>query len=191
MEHERGVHDLLGGRAGRLAVEHGQEVVRGGALARRRDDLLALADAVEGGHERGQLGGEADRLALVGLAAHVLGLVVIGGEHGEGGAHGRHRVGVRRRVVAEVVHEIRVDGARLAHLGRHLVELRLVRHLAVPQEVAGLLEGGVLGQVLDAVAAVEQLALLAVDERELGVERGDAFEASDFLGGGVGLGHWD
>src|SRR5690606_12430982 len=75
------------------------------------------------------------------------------------------------------------DRALGAELGVELVELLLVRKRAVPEEVGDLLERGVLREVLDVVAAVEELAGLAVDVRELGVEGGDAFEASGLHGG--------
>ena len=137
------------------------------------------------GDQRRQLGRDPDGLAVVGVGVHDVGLVVVGGEHRERRPHGRHRVGVLGRVVTEVVQEVGVDRPGLAELAVELVELGLGRELALPEQVGHLLERGVLGQVADVVAAVDELALLAVDGRELGVEGGHAFEAAG-LGGGRG-----
>ena len=71
-----------------------------------------------------------------------------------------------------------------AELLGQLIELLLIGKLALPQEVGNLLEGSILREVLDVVAAVEQLAFLAVDVGEFGIERDDAFEAAGFDGSG-------
>ena len=47
--------------------------------------------------------------------------------------------------------------------------LRRGRQFAVQQQVAGLQEVAVLGQLLDRVAAIEQDALVAVDVGDLGL----------------------
>src|SRR4029079_565182 len=45
--------------------------------------------------------------------------------------------------------------------------LLLGRQLAIEQEIAGLHEGAVFGELVDRVAAIEQHALFAVDEGDL------------------------
>ena len=47
---------------------------------------------------------------------------------------------------------------------RPLVELRLGRQLAVDQQVGDLEVGGLLGELLDRIAAVLEDALVAVDD---------------------------
>ena len=47
--------------------------------------------------------------------------------------------------------------------------LRCVRQLPVEQEVTHLQEPGLLRQLLDGIAAIEQLALVAVDVSDLGL----------------------
>ena len=52
-----------------------------------------------------------------------------------------------------------------------IVLLRLRRQLAVEQQVAGLEEVAVLGELLDRIAAIEQDALVAVDIGDLRLRR--------------------
>jgi hypothetical protein len=68
-------------------------------------------------------------------------------------------------------------------VGREVVELLLSRKRAVPKQVHDLLEGGVLGQVVNVVAPIDELALVAVDGREFGFKGNHAFEPSRFDGG--------
>ena len=72
------------------------------------------------------------------------------------------------RVAAEAVEEAahllvhhRVVGDALVEFGF----LRRRRQFAVEQQVAGLEEVAVLGQLLDRIAAIEQDAFVAVDDR--------------------------
>ena len=73
-------------------------------------------------------------------------------------------------VAAEALEEA---GHLLMHhrVARHaIVEIRLLhlgRQLAVEQEIAGLQEVAVLGELLDREAAIEQDALVAVDVGDL------------------------
>src|SRR5690606_30933536 len=92
------------------------------------------------------------------------------------------------RVVAEVVDDGGVDGRGRAETVVEVVELGLRGELAEPQEVGHLLEGGVAREVVDLVAAVDELAGLPVDVGQLGVEGGDAFEALGLDRGGAVVG---
>jgi predicted RNase H-like nuclease len=71
--------------------------------------------------------------------------------------------------------------ARAPSCGGHAVVeiglLRLGRQLAVEQQVAGLEEVAVLGELLDRIAAVEQDALVAVDVGDLGLAAAGRGEA--------------
>src|SRR4030095_7196941 len=84
------------------------------------------------------------------------------------------------------------DLARGDERQRGLVELRRVREIAVPEEVADLLEARALGQVLDVVASVGEAAVGAVEITEL--RRGgddpleSAHELTAFLAHGRPLG---
>ncbi len=91
-------------------------------------------------------------------------------------AHHRHRV----RVAAEAGEEARHLLVHHGVAGDAVVEillLRLGRQVAVEQQIAGLQEVAVLGELLDRVAAMQQDAFLAVDEGDLGFaarRRGDS-----------------
>ena len=93
----------------------------------------------------------------------VLGVGIEGRERAHHAEQHAHRVGV----VAEPLEElgdVGVDvGVVLDRLGP-LVELRLGRQLALAQQVGHLEEAGLLGQLLDRIAAVAQDAPVAVDE---------------------------
>ena len=120
----------------------------------------------EGG-EGGDLGDQAHRghVALL-VVLDVLGAGVEGRERADGREQHPHRMGV----VAEALHEA-LDV--LVHVGVDrdlvlpLVVLLLGGELAVDEEVRDLEVGGVLGEVLDRVAAVLKDPGLAVDVRDL------------------------
>ena len=131
-----------------------------------RDGRLAVADAMVRRHDHRHLRCQPDALAQRGRARDVGGLGIERGErrdrraqhvHGVGGLDGCDDVEDRRR-----------QPAGAAQLRPEALELRLRGQLAVQQQVGRLLEGGVLRQVVDGVAAVAQFAGLAVDERRGG-----------------------
>jgi len=65
---------------------------------------------------------------------------------------------------------------------RGLVELRRVRQIAVPEEVADLLEARPSRQIFDVVATVGEAAVLAVEVAELRLGGDDPLEPADQLG---------
>ena len=91
--------------------------------------------------------------------------------HGVRGLHGLDDVEDRRRQLAGGL-----------QLGVDAGQLRLGRQLAVQQQVGGLLEGRVLGQIVDGIAAIAQLAGLAVDESSFRPLEVDILEAAMDLG---------
>ena len=74
----------------------------------------------------------------------------------------RHRVGVAAEAAEEVRHLLVQHGV-VGDAALEVLELGGGRQLAVEQQVGDLEEVRLLGQLLDRVAAVEQLALVAVD----------------------------
>ena len=113
-------------------------------------------------------------------------VVVEGGERADRSDHDRHRM----RVTAEALEE---PGHLLVHhrvMGHAMVEvelLRLGRELPVKQEIAGLEEVALLGELLDRVAAVFQDAGIAVDVGDLGLAAAGRREAG-VIGEHPGLG---
>src|SRR5205807_10670706 len=73
-----------------------------------------------------------------------------------------HRVGVVVEPVDEFLDAL-VDDRVVRDVVDPRVELRRRRQLAVEQQVRGLEEGALLGELLDGIAAVAQDALVAVD----------------------------
>ena len=80
--------------------------------------------------------------------------------------HHRHRMRVAPKALIETAHLLvhhRVEGDTIVEVGL----LRGGRKFAVEQEIAGLQEIAVLGQLLDRIAAIKQDALVAVDIGDL------------------------
>jgi hypothetical protein len=97
--------ECAGGGLGRLlAVEHPEEVcgVREGVIG--FDDGLALADAIEGGDDHGDLSGEAVGFADVGVVGGVSFVGIVEAEERGGGAEDLHGRGVGRDAAEEVNH---------------------------------------------------------------------------------------
>ncbi len=145
--------------------EHPEEVLGVGQVVVRVDERLALGVPEGPRAERRHLGDQPHDLhvTVVGVG-DVARLGVERRQRADGGHQHAHRVGV----VAEALHEV---ADVLVHEGVEgdLVLPRVVLlaggQLAVDQQVGDLEEVGVLGQLLDRVAAVLQDPLLAVDER--------------------------
>src|ERR1051325_5431980 len=76
-----------------------------------------------------------------------------------------------RRVAVEEVLHVLVNERVTRQRGRERGALRLGRQLAVDQQVAGLDEVALLGELFDRIAAVAQDALLTVEVRD-GARRG-------------------
>ena len=130
-----------------------------------------LADRIFVGHrrERRHLRDHADRGDhALGRIVDVGGVVIEGRERADAADHHRHRVGVAAEALEEAAHLLVDHGV----MGDAVVEVGLLRggrQFAVEQQVAGLEEVAVLGEVLDRIAAIEQDALVAVDVGDLGL----------------------
>ena len=93
-------------------------------------------------------------------------VVIEGRERADHADHDRHRMRVAAEAGVEPGHLLMHHGvARDAVV--EVVVLLLRRQLAVEQQVAGLDEVAVLGELVDRIAAIEQDALVAVDEGDL------------------------
>ena len=93
-------------------------------------------------------------------------VVIEGRQRADHADHDRHRM----RVAAEPGVEPRHLLMHHRVLGDAVVEVRVLlrrRQLAVEQQIAGLDEIAVLGELIDRIAAIEQDALVAVDEGDL------------------------
>ena len=73
-------------------------------------------------------------------------------------------MGVAAEALKEAAHLL-VDHRVMNHAIVEVLLLRGGRQFAVEQQIAGLEEVAVLGQVFDRIAAVEQDAFVAVDDR--------------------------
>ena len=146
---------------------HAQEVLGVVEIVLRINERLA--DRIFVGHrrERRHLGDHADRGDhALGRIGDVGGVVVEGRQRADAADHHRHRVGVAAEALEEPAHLL-VDHGVMDHAVVEIFLLRGGRQLAVQQQVAGLQEVAVLGQLLDRVAAIEQHALVAVDIGDL------------------------
>ena len=150
---------------------HAQEVRRVVERVQRINERLA--DVVLVGHRRDRrhLGDHAERSDHALVRIGDVGRVVIEGrQRADHAAHDRHRMRVAAEAGEEAAHLLvdhRVVGDAVVEVGL----LRRRRQFAVEQQVAGLEEVAVLGQLLDRIAAIEQDALVAVDEGDLRIRR--------------------
>ena len=84
--------------------------------------------------------------------------------------------------VDDLYHIVRDDSVG-AQQRVEIGQLLLVGEVAVEQKVDHFLESRFLSQVVDVIAAVEQLAFDSVDEAGLGGVEVDIFESFDYLWG--------
>ncbi len=162
---------------GRHREAHAQEVRGVVELVLRIDERLADRIFVGHGGQRRHLRDHADRRdhALMRIR-DVGGVVIERRQRADAAGHHRHRMGVAPEALEEPAHLLVHHGVA----GDAVVEVGLLRRrrqFAVEQQVAGLQEVAVLGQLLDRIAAIEQDALVAVDIGDLGLaarRRGEA-----------------
>ena len=151
--------------------QHVQEVAGEAEVVVGVDVGAAHAVAVGEGGDRRHLGNQPHHLLAPRLGVEDVLAVGIEGRHRTDGAHEHaHRMGV----VGEALHEL-LDV--LVHHGVHgdLVgpRLQLVggRQLAEQDQIGGLEERALVGELLDRVAAIHQHALVAVDVGDLAAAR--------------------
>ncbi len=161
-------HRVHGVGLARHREHHVQEVLRVVQVVLREHegltDRVLVGHGGDGRHLRDQAMRGDEALLRVGDVGAV---VIEGGERAHHAAHHRHGM----RVAPETAEEGR---ELLMHHGVHgdvALELLLLlggRQLALGEEVGDLHEIAVLRQVLDRIAAIEQLADVAVDVGDLG-----------------------
>ena len=161
----------------RRGEHHAHEVLGVREVVARVDVRLADRVLVRHGHQGGHLGDQANGRDLTVLGVIDVGAVVVEsrqGTHQTG--HDGHRVSITAEATQEELHLLVHHGV-LRHQVGELALFRGVRQFAVQQQVAGFQEVTVGGQLLDGVAAVQQLTLVTVDVGDLGVARSCGQEA--------------
>jgi hypothetical protein len=164
-------------RLARHLEHHVQEARAVFEVVARIADRPADRIAVGGGGNRRHLGDQTDRRELaLGRIVDVEGVVVERGQRTHRGhAHG-HRVSVVMEALEEVLQ-------RLAHhrVMRHFVvelgEFVGLGQFAVDQQIGNFKKIGMFRQLLDRIAAIQQDALVAVDERDRAFGCGGRHEA--------------
>jgi hypothetical protein len=103
-------------------------------------------------------------LRSVAVRGKVADLGIEGGERRHRGSQHVHRM--RRAHQADDVENSRRKRACRLELGVEALELGARRQFAVQQKAAGLLERRARGEVVDRIAAIEELACAAIDEAD-------------------------
>jgi len=165
MQHQARVQHP-GDRGGRLAAEqHPVEIGGVGQVFTRRDGFVTMAEPMEGRHDRGQLGHQADHRIPIGLGVGHIPRRVEHAQAGHRGLQRSHRV-ARFRHAFDHVHQLVLQPAVLLQL---LVEQRqffLGGQLTLQEQPRGLLEGAFAGKGFHGDAAVLQPSALAVNETD-------------------------
>jgi hypothetical protein len=134
----------------------------------RRHNFFSLAQPVVDGHDHGDLGGEVEAFAHIRVVRVVFLVGVVEAERGDRGAQHFHGRG-RRRNGAQQIDYAKVEAAGERELRLKLAQFELAGENAVPQQVCGLLEGGVHGQLVNVDAPIGQDASISVDPADPGV----------------------
>ena len=176
VEDEQDVERLLEDRVdlvvGRHLEDHREEVAHVALVGAGVDVGPTLRVAVGPGGQRRNLGDQPDdvQAARLWILDLVHGLRVEGAERRDRADQHRHRVGVVAEPVEELLHVLVDERVVVDPVDERLVRL-LARQLALEDQLRDLEEVGLLGELLDRVAAVAQDPLAAVDERDPALAR--------------------
>ena len=181
MEDKSDIERTFRSRRRSLAVEHQEEVGGVGKRAVGLDNVLAFADAIVGGDDHGDLRGQADCLVDVGIVIVALKLGIVKGQSGDGGAENVHRAGMTRSI-AEQADDGCVELTLFGHAIAKFTQLLALGKAAEPEQVAGFLEVGVFGEVVNIDPAIGEDALLAIDVTDAGCSCDDSFESLRGMG---------
>ena len=120
---------------------------------------------------------------------HVGAVVIEGGQGADGRHHDRHRVRVASEALEETV-ELIVHHGVVSDREGELLQLVRGRQITVQKQVADLQKTGMLGQLLDRIAAIEQHAFVAIDIGDLALaarRRGEAWIVGENVGFAIQL----
>ena len=95
------------------------------------------------------------------------GVVIEGRQRADHAAHDRHRMRVAAKALIEARHLLMHHRVARDAVVEIVLLLRR-RQLAVEQQIGGLEEIALLGELVDRIAAIEEDALVAVDEGDRG-----------------------
>ena len=152
----------------RVRKHHVQEVFRKAQIVARIHEGLTLGILVRPCRDRRHLRDQPVRRHHALVRVRDVGAVVIeGGQRADHTAHDGHRMRVAPESPVEVV-QLLVQHGVVGDVGHELALLPARRQFAVEQQVADLEEIAFLGQFPDGVSAVQQDAVVAVDEGNLG-----------------------
>ena len=151
---------------GRFAKQHVEEVGRVAEAWVWVDRVVAVPDSGVSGDDCGGLGGEPDSLPQRSLRRVVLGIGIVSRQGRDGRAEDIHRVSLLGQPDDVEYLAGKLPGA--IQVCVEGVELRLRRQLPVHNEVGGLFEIGLLGEIVDVVSAIQQLSDVAVYEAGFG-----------------------
>jgi hypothetical protein len=131
----------------------------------RLDRLVAVAQAVESGHDRRHFRDQADDRFPVALSVGHVAAWVEHAHGGDGGLQGVHRMAGVGQALDEI-DKLIFDAAMVAELIVEIGELLLRGQLALEEEPGGFLEATGTSQRLHGDAAILQARILAVDEAD-------------------------
>lgn len=152
---------------GRDREAHAQEVLGVGQVVARVHERLAARiferPGRDGRHLRDHpVRGDHPLLGIIDVRA----VMIERRQRANGAHHDRHRVSIPTETLEKAV-ELLVQHRVVGDVFVELGEFRGLGQFAVQQQVADFQEAGLLGQFVDRVAAVQQHALVAVDEGDL------------------------
>ncbi len=146
---------------------HGQEVFRIGQVVARIDEGLALRVFVRPCRNGRDLGDDAHgRLVARGRVRDIQPFMIEGGQRAHRATQDGHGMGVTTETVEEIADLFVQQGVVLDRVHKPVV-LRLVRQLAVQQQIGHFHERRLFGQLRDGIAPMQQDALFAINERDL------------------------
>ncbi len=161
----------------RVGEHHAHEVGAVGQFVQRIGERLADRIFIGHGDQGRHLGDQAHgRNFAMARIVDVERIMVERGQRADSADQNRHRVRIAAETTEEELHLLVHHGVQRDGVVE-LVLLLLVRQFAVQQQVAGFEEVAIDGQLLDRIAAILQLALVAVDVGDRGVARGRRHEA--------------
>ena len=184
MQHVAHINGALLFNGGLLAIDHPEEV---GSFAQSGigcDQRQSLAGTVEVGRNDRDLGDEAQGLAALGIHVVVVGGGVVAAQSTHAGADGVHRGAVLRQASEHVDHALG-QFAIARQNGLEAGQLLRVGQVVVIQQMHHFFVAHLPCQLVDVVAAVDQLPYVTAHVAEPSVGGDNAFKA---LGNGRGSG---